>query len=66
MPAELCAELTGNRLLEALDAIVFEFDDLAAAFADEMVVMVIVDGFIAGLTVVEVPLLQKVALAQQP
>ena len=58
--------MTGDRLLEALDAIVFEFDDLAAALAYEMIVMMFVDGFVAGLTVVEVPLLQKVAFAQQP
>ena len=66
MPAELCAELTGHRLLEALDAIVFEFDDLAATLAYEMVVMMLVDGFVAGLAVIEMPLLQKVAFAQQP
>jgi len=66
MPAELCAELTGNRFLEALDAIVFEFDDLATTLAYEMVVMMFVDGFVAGLTVIEMPFLQKVAFAQQP
>ena len=62
----MCAELTGDRLLEALNAIVFEFDDLAAALAYKMVVMMFVDRFVAGLTVIEVPLLQKVAFAQQP
>jgi hypothetical protein len=64
--AELCAELTGDRFLEALDAIVFEFDDLAAVLAYEMVVMMLIDGFVAGLTVVEVTLLKEVAFAQQP
>jgi hypothetical protein len=38
----LGAELPGDRLLEALDAIVFEFDDLAAALAYEMVVVMFV------------------------
>src|SRR5581483_11998870 len=64
--AESCAELAGDSLLEAFDVVVLELDDLAAALADEMIVMVIGNGFVASLAVVEVAFLEQVAFAKQP
>src|SRR5579872_1300814 len=59
------AEFTRDGLLEFLDRFVFEFDDAAAAFADEVVVMMVASDFITRLPFLEVALIEQVAFLEQ-
>ena len=63
--AQRDAEFARDRLLEFLDRLVFEFDDAAAAFADEVVVMMVAGDFIARLALLEVALVDQVAFLEQ-
>src|ERR1700730_7197702 len=63
--AQRDAEFARDGLLEPLDRFVLEFDDPAAALADEMVVMMLTGDFVARLAFVEVPLIDQVAFLQQ-
>src|ERR1700726_2711418 len=63
--AQRDAEFARHGLLEPLDRFVFEFDDPAAALADEVVVMMFAGDFVARLTFVEVALVDQVAFLEQ-
>jgi hypothetical protein len=65
MPGEHYTQFSGDILLHPLDRVVFEFDDLAASFTDEMVMMVFAGDFKARLVFIEVALRQQLALLKQ-
>jgi hypothetical protein len=52
--------------LQHLDVLVFEFDDFSAAGADQMIVVVhVIDEFIAGVAAAKLMLLREAALAEE-
>src|SRR5579875_61031 len=59
------AQLAGDHLLNLFQALVCEFDDAAAVFADEMVMMALVDDFIAPLAVIKMALGYQFAFLEQ-
>ena len=59
------AQLLRDCLLHQFQFVVLELDYLAAAFADEMVVMMLAGDFIARLTLVEMTFGEQVAFLQQ-
>src|SRR5215469_13788496 len=59
------AQVARDDVLHALDRRVLELDDLAAALADEVIVMALADGFVARLTLVEMALVQQLAFLEQ-
>jgi len=58
------AQLLRDRLLHQFQFVVLELDYLAAAFADEMVVMMLAGDFVARLALVEMALGEQVAFLQ--
>src|SRR6516225_3815020 len=65
MAGEHNTEFFRDILLHPLDRVVFEFHDLAALLANEMVVMVLAGDLIARLVFIEVALGQQLALLEQ-
>src|SRR5271155_4930017 len=63
--AQRDAEFARDRLLEFLDRVVLEFDDAAAALADEVVVMMVAGDLVACLALIEVALVEQVAFLEQ-
>src|SRR5262245_4326883 len=61
------AEEAGDALLQLLELLAVELDDLAAALADDVVVVLLLrlGGLVARLAVVEMPLVRQATLLQQ-
>jgi hypothetical protein len=65
MPRKHNAQLFRNVLLHSFDCVVFEFHDLAASLANEMVVMVLSSDFVTRLVLIEMTFSQQLAFFQQ-
>ncbi|GEM_PF-2819341 len=65
MAGEYNAQFPSHILLHPFDRIVFEFDDFATLFANEMVVVMLTSDFVARLVFIKVTLGQEFTFLEQ-